>query len=1668
MKKSLLLASIFTLSFGFWNANAQVCFSPSTEFSVGDGPDFIFKADFNKDGKMDLATTNWNGNTISILLGNGTGGFTAGATIGTGVEPFAAVSADFNADGNPDIAVSHYTDNTVSIFLGNGTGGFGVPLTFPGGSAAYGMTSADFNGDGKLDIALANRGSSSLSVFLGNGNGTFGGNTPVAMGFSNIYSIASSDINGDGKIDLVTANYSNNISVILGNGDGTFQTPSNIAVGGSNTYASLEDVNSDTYKDIIVSNTNGNIYVLISNGNGTFQPNTSFNIGGGPNYFNVTADFNLDGNLDIAVSNYSNSNVSVILGNGNGSFSPASNFNVKGGPWSLVTADFNADGRPDIATGNEYDDNVSVLLNNVAPVVAANASATTVCPGTSVVLTGTGAGVALTKVYNIPLSSLTNAGSDCGTGSRYGNNPGFTWMSTESAGTIITSIQIEINAGVDCSGGSHSADVNGNGIGSVNFGGSFCDCSLRDKIVTYYPSANFYNIGASNSFQMFGNTFGFCPNSTWTSGIYAKVTVSYGATYTWSGGVTNGVSFVPASTNTYVVTGTTSTGCSNVASAVITVLPAISNSVNTTVASCVCAGAADVTASGGTAPFSYMWSNGSTTTSVTGLCVGTYTLTTTDSQGCKMVSNPIISAAPSMSFSYSNTDADCVCNGTTSVTVTGGNGGPYTYAWSNGATTSAVTGLCAGTYTLTATDGAGCTNVSTTIIFTNPTMNLPINLATTKTNVACTGTVSCNGSANVTATGGTAPYTYAWSPSGGTTSAATGLCAGNYTISVTDANGCNNKSTVIIGVTPMTLSFVNTTANCSTSCTGTSSASVIGGSGPYTYAWSNGGTTATATGLCGGSTYTLTITSAGGCTKVGTTTVAGNPAMTALFTNTAASCSVSCNGSSVATVSNGVAPYTYAWSPAGGTTATATGLCQGTTYTLNVTDANGCTSAITTILPVNNNPLYININTTDASCTAVCNGAATVYAYNGIGTYTYAWTGGAGSTVSVSGLCGNGTGGVNYSVTVTDALGCTAKDYVSIDINSPMSINYTDYDATCNASCDGYAMINSVSNGTAPYSYLWTGGSTTNSTSNLCVGTYSALVTVTDAVGCKKSQNITIYDGGNGVYIDGFWSTNTFCNNSCSGTATVDLDGSGLAPFIYLWSNGATTSAITGLCQGYYDVTVTDANGCTDNDNVYIGSNSYVSFNMNVTDATCMEKCNGKISVTNINGGAGPYKYVWMPGGATTATITGLCPDKDYTVTVTDVNGCTSRDDNYVDYNYDISVGSYTWDASCNAVCNGKDSAYIYSWSGGTAPYTYLWSNGATTAVATGLCGDYNNGINYSVTVTDSLGCKGYDDADIYTDSPASISLTTTNVNCGGNCNGSASAIASGNSGPYTYTWSTGATTAAISNLCAGSYNLSVKDSKGCVVNSSVNIGTTGSTISASVTKTNPTCNAACNGTATAMGSGGTAPYAYQWLPSGGSAATAAALCAGTYTVIVTDVNGCSSSTLVTLSQPSALIANVTVTNPTSCVEGNGTATANVGGGTAPFTFSWSNGQITQTAVALANGTYSVSVTDASGCTAAGSASVTCTSGINELSAASVFTVYPNPTNGYMTVTALTSNGIQSIEIDNVLGQSVMSINVNSNKQSTQTIDITTQPAGVYMLRVISGGQTYNQKIVKE
>ncbi|MEN2401101.1 T9SS type A sorting domain-containing protein [Flavobacterium sp. MC2016-06] len=1042
-----------------------------------------------------------------------------------------------------------------------------------------------------------------------------------------------------------------------------------------------------------------------------------------------------------------------------------------------------------------------------------------------------------------------------------------------------------------------------------------------------------------------------------------------GYTYSWapSGGTAATASGLTA--GTYIVTITDANSCTATQTFTITQpITALLITPSQTNVSCNFGsnGSATATVTGGTPGYTYSWSpSGGNAATASGLTAGTYTVTVTDANSCNATQTFTITepnALIASAVSQTNVSCNTGTNGTATVSATGGTPG-YTYSWSpSGGTAATATGLAAGTYTVTVTDANSCTATQSFTI-TQPASAV-IASAVSQTNVSCN--TGSNGSATVSATGGTPGYTYSWSPSGGNAATASGLSAGTYIATVTDANGCTGTQTfTITQPNALVASAVSqTNVSCNTGSNGSATVSATGGIGAYTYSWSpSGGTAATASGLTAG-TYTVTVTDANFCTATQNFTITQPIVLTITPSQTNVSCNFGSNGTATAAVTGGVPGYTYSWAPSGGTAATASGLSAGT-YTVTVTDANSCTAtqSFTITQP---NALVASIGAqTNVSCNTGSNGSATVTTTGGTGAYTYSWAPTGGTAASATGL----TAGT-YTVTVTDANSCTTTQTFTItEPNILIASASAQSNVSCRGGSNGSATVNAAG-GTGTYTYSWApAGGTAATATGLTAGTYTA--TVTDANGCNASQSFTITQPA-AVLSALAGQINATCGPT--GQANVTVSG-GTSPYTYLWSpSGGTAATATGLTAGNYSVLITDDNGCTLTQNFTITQVTNITATASSTNVSCNGGANGTASVTNVLGGNAPYSYSWSPSGGTAATATGLTAGS-YTVTITDNNSCSTTKTFTITQPSVLaaSAGSQT-NVSCNSGSNGSATVSV---TGGAGAYTYSWApSGGTAATASGLTAG-----TYTVTVTDANLCSTTQSFTITQPNAFVASVgSQTNVSCNTGSNGSATVTATGGTGAYTYSWApTGGTAASATGLTAGTYTVTVTDANGCTATQSFTITEPTFLVATAGSQTNVSCNGGTNGSATVSVTGGTTAYTYSWAPSGGTAATATGLTAGTYTVTVTDANFCTATQSFTITEPNILVATAGSQTNVSCNSGsNGSATVSVTGGTAAYTYSWAPaGGTAATATGLTAGTYTVTVTDANGCTATQSFTIT-------------------------------------------------------------------------------------------
>jgi type II secretory pathway component GspD/PulD (secretin) len=349
---------------------------PRTDFPTGASPDAVAVADFNGDGKLDLAVVNQSDNSVSILLGDGKGGFSSPTNFPTAAGPVAIATGDFDRDGHLDLAIADSTAGVVSVLRGNGDGTFAAAVSLPAGVGPAAILSKDLDKNGTADLIVANRGDNTISVYNGFGDGTFSTRQNFAVGNAPV-SLAAGDFNNDGKIDLAVANQSsNNVSILKGAGDGTFLERTDLAAGTAPSAVDIADFNGDSRLDLAVANQGDNtISVFIGDGNGGFTTRNDLKTGGGPAAL-MAADFNGDQVADLVTANQSDNTVSVFLSLGNGSFTNLLSLPTGNAPVALAAGDLNGDGRLDLIVSNRASNNVTVTLNATTVPVSPNAPLT--------------------------------------------------------------------------------------------------------------------------------------------------------------------------------------------------------------------------------------------------------------------------------------------------------------------------------------------------------------------------------------------------------------------------------------------------------------------------------------------------------------------------------------------------------------------------------------------------------------------------------------------------------------------------------------------------------------------------------------------------------------------------------------------------------------------------------------------------------------------------------------------------------------------------------------------------------------------------------------------------------------------------------------------------------------------------------------------------------------------------------------------------------------------------------------------------------------------------------------------------------------------------------------------------------------------------------------------
>jgi len=675
-------------------------------------------------------------------------------------------------------------------------------------------------------------------------------------------------------------------------------------------------------------------------------------------------------------------------------------------------------------------------------------------------------------------------------------------------------------------------------------------------------------------------------------------------------------------------------------------------------------------------------------------------------------------------------------------------------------------------------------------------------------------------------------------------------------------------------------------------------------------------------------------------------------------------CSGNCDGEIETTnIGGGAPPYAVSWSgPDGFTanTANISGLCYGD-YTITVTDSEGICEYIETIFMGGAPPLNPQASSNSPVCqgetlnlTLTTENPASLFMWSGPNGYTADSQDPSrpASTPSMSGM---------YYVTVGDDYGCYALDSVNVVVYPVQTVNLTSGSPYCTGQNIEFNTT-TVDNAT----YVWEGPNSFSSVEQNpvitnCVlanaGTYT--LTVTNEYDCKTVINHEIVVSP-GIDVD-VTAIDPLCHNDLNGKISVTVTG-GTPTYTYLWNTGSSDNTIQNLGGGnQYCLTITDGAGCSLEVCRTLNNPAPIQATVSNVPTECGE-FDGEL-VLNISGGVGEYTVNWTEGH-TGAHITGLHPG-GYTATITDANSCSK----VINANVDFFGGSEASIIEVQGVkCHGYTTGVLQAlMEDGASPFSYQWSISGQTSQNLSNIGAGT----YTVTVTDAYGCFGVVSYDLQQPDKITISFDKTDIMCRGEKSGQATVNVAGGVFPYVYQWAHGPVSSHISSLKADTYNVQVTDMNGCSASDFVVIKEPENSLSVDLQVRDVTCYGRYDGTASAEGVGGTAPYNYFWRQFNATIGTGImvqSLHAGDYSVQIFDANNCKNEVHFSISEPSEMHLYPEVAHVTCKGAKNGLVGVQIVGGNLPYKILWNTNDTTSIVNNLGAGQYNVTVTDNNTC----------------------------------------------------------------------------------------------------
>lgn len=885
-------------------------------------------------------------------------------------------------------------------------------------------------------------------------------------------------------------------------------------------------------------------------------------------------------------------------------------------------------------------------------------------------------------------------------------------------------------------------------------------------------------------------------------------------------------------------------------------------------------GSATINVTGGSGNYTYNWDNGEMNATAVMLSGGQHTVTVTDDSNNQIIEMVTI-GSPSPIIPAIIFQNDAICNGEMSgsaeLTANGGTPG-FSYSWGNGIMGAIQNNLAANNYQVTITDLNNCTAVI------GVTIGEPDPLEITIIGI---DEPSCNGEADgmitVEATGGNGNFIYNWLdgigvPNGGTLSL---IPMGDYQLEVIDQQGCINQTSITLGEPEeVTSTVMGTDVLCFGDSDGTATAEGAGGSGSFTYEWSNGDIDATASGLSSG-TYFVTVSDSNNCTSVNSYEVL-EPA-TAVEAGISIITQPNCgnqDGELSAFALGGTAGYTYLWNN-GTTNPILTNIGSGT-YSITVTDLNNCTSESTIDLQDNDGVTLAANDVGNNSCFGGSEGSATISASGGSGIYTYTWSNGGMNQTETNLPAGN------YTITVTDEGNCTGE--ITIEITEPDAFagNETLTNISCNGAENGSIQLNATG-GTGELSYAWNTGDTTDAIFDLIPGIFR--VTITDGNDCMEEIEFVISEP-DPILAGTVESNLPSCPGDMDGSINIDPAG-GTGNLSILWSTGDTTITASNLSAGDYSVTITDENTCEVNFDFTLDDPTALAISSSVVTPTCNDSDNGSATLSLI-GGSGNYTIEWSTGDST-LTVENLAGGL-YTVTVTDENNCSNQEEIEIMAPPAIEPNI----SSTNETSNGaNDGTATTDPQNGVAPYSFVWSTGDTTQSLQNLPPGM-----YAVTVSDANNCMVEASA-IVNNGDCNITSTVEiqNVSCYGLMDGAISVDLTGAVDPISYLWSNEATSQSITGLDIGEYSVTISDANNCQLQIvDIEITEPEEIIASDPIITDASSPTSADGSIAIEFSGGTGELSIEYTDANGNPIGITNfdnLTPGAYGALVTDENGC-------------------------------------------------------------------------------------------------------------------------------------------------------------------------------